>query len=435
MIRKREVMAERPGIKAKPGTRNGREVEGQKRGRSGFTLVEILVPMAIAAMLMAALYQAMQSHARYSETASERLREPQIARVLLHQIADELRSIAPPLDPWQNPERSRRLLGFGDVDFSNPDAIAAGPRELGEGELPQRDPGARVGNVAERFALLGTSNRLLMLVRRSPMEESSVERYERTRSETGAAIGSEEEKHRSPARWGDIRQVFYLPRPLPDVLERAKKNSIEVAEADRPATTGSAEEEIHPYFGGVVRQEVLLPFSIEAQDEAFFQLVPQLFAESEDAEPLIKPEGGPSRRVAGEKPLPLRTTTRVLSDKVTAIRFRYHDGWNWVDRWDRHESPPRAVEISISFDPRASDPEYLAKHFEEEKKARDQGIEGQGSVDRTAAQAGGAIEKPLFPYRLVVSIPTADHTPVRRFEGVDEGETAQFVPAGSEAPR
>jgi hypothetical protein len=379
-----------------------------RRTPPGFTLVEVLASIALSMLLLAALYQAMNSHTRYSETASRRISAPQIARVLLHQIADELRSVAPPLEPWQDPARARRLLDFGVVDLLNPDAAALSPT-LNEEMSPRRDEPGPLGSAAERFGLLGTSDRLLMLCRRGASAESSIERYERDRSAALGASG-EDERRLGPERWGDLRQVLYAPRPLPEALA-ARRAGLEVVQSD---SIDAEEREFEPFFGGILRQEVSLVFSPDAQDEAFSQLAPHLFPESEELESPEEVLTASASEFGGDEPLPPRTTTAVIAPSVTAMRFRYHDGREWLGEWRRHDVLPRAVEISISFDPRAADPRWLAKYLEERGEAETSG-EATPSTPLAGAASVEKIEAPLFPYRLVVALPAADRTPAPEF--------------------
>ena len=142
---------------------------------------------------------------------------------------------------------------------------------------------------AERFALLGTSTRLIMMVRRTGDPASSLDRY-REESEglspSGEGETSREDRRRPEHRWGDLRQVFYLPRPLPEALERSTAD-----EPALPADPNSDEPIIEPVFAGLFRQEVRLPFSTPAQNDAFFQLEEHLFAK-DDQETVDHAVGG-----------------------------------------------------------------------------------------------------------------------------------------------
>lgn len=387
-------------------------------GSNGFTLLEVLVAMALALLLMAALMQSMDAQSRYSQVAEEKMSEPQIARVLLHRIAEELRGVRAPVDGWQDPGRARRLLSFADVKWDERESESAAALDPSTEETMSmfvEDQNALGG--AERFGLLGTSNRLLLLTHRPSEPESALEWSQDAESQpiVDSATG---DKRREPTRWGDIRQVFYLPRPLPEALSDRSEGASSGEEAISEAN--SEEVVIDPYFGGVLRQEVALPFELDASRLAFEQLVKHLMAEEEatSLDPEFTTAPFEDETSNDEAPLPPRVVTDVLTEQVTAIRFRYHDGHAWHDSWFHHAALPRAVEISLSFDPRASDPLWLAEYFEEERKV----IEAGGTARKTGATTSeDESEAPVFPYRLVVALPAADRTPVATEEG-HEGE-------------
>jgi len=127
-----------------------------------------------------------------------------------------------------------------------------------------------------------------------------------------------------------------------------------------------------------------------------------------------------------------------VTDRITALKFRYHNGRSWQDAWDKGDELPVAVEISLSFDPRAADPEYLTKYFEERRSTGASGEvpgalpsdENNSTLDvppteeSAPASAMGTEEEepPLFPYRLVVALPGARHAlPVVALNGDELG--------------
>lgn len=379
-----------------------------------FTLLEVLAAMGLALLLMAALMQSMDAQARYCRTAEEKMTEPQIARILLHRIADELRAVRVPVDAWRDPTRARRLLSFADVTWKEGEgemtASTASSTEQTMGLVIEEENPWRG---AERFGLLGTSNRLLFLTHRPSEAPSAIEAYASENARPTVESGTGDNK-REPDRWGDLRQVFYLPLPLPEALSARREGepNAEIREPD------SDEDGFEPYYGGVLRQEVLLPFDRDASRESFEQLVGHLMEKSEATTPAPQfqmPTEKQPESTAGEKPLPPRVVTEVLNDRVSAIRFRYHDGRSWLEAWSHHAVLPRAVEISLSFDPRASDPRWLGEYLEDQRRAAD-----SGAMARPAATSSAdGFEPPVFPYRLVVALPAADRTPMVTEESIE----------------
>ncbi|MBX9653299.1 prepilin-type N-terminal cleavage/methylation domain-containing protein [bacterium] len=418
--------------------------------RSGFTLIEVIAGLAIVFFLMGALMQAIADQEKYNEVATRRMSESQIARTLLHQIADELRTVMPPLVKGKDPGRARFLLGMGDhekerresLGGANPperspsaEEMMAPPEEMPfEQPLPELPRGAGRDDMppdgAERFGLLGTSNRLIMMVRRGSDQKSPLDLYreeESGRSTDGAIGGEEQEKRRGPERWGDQQQVYYLLRPLPDALEKQKKIAEGEMMEELEVPTVGDEERFEPYYSGVLRQQIRVPFSHWAQDEAKFHLEGQVLPKNDQADEFRLPELELPTIDEGkdEIPLPPQISTDLVTDRITALKFRYHNGRSWQDAWDKPDELPVAVEISLSFDPRAADPEYLTKYFEERRStSATSGIsgglpsqEGLASTEElpieesaTSSPMGSEEEEPpLFPYRLVVALPGAKH--------------------------
>jgi hypothetical protein len=232
-----------------------------------------------------------------------------------------------------------------------------------------------------------------------------------------------EDRRREPSRWGDVEQIYYLLRPLPEGLQRreAGGESASTLETEVDAETPE-EERYEPYYGGLLRQVVHLPFSTPAHDDSFAQLRGELFLEEEGAGDGfvedVPTEPSAAESVLDEKPMPPRTETRLISDRVQSILFRYHDGSQWLPTWRDPRRLPVAVEIQLSFDPRASDPLFVKKYFED-RRPLTEGEEGV-APGRTPNEEE---EPPLYAYRLVVALPSAVRpAPMSAAEGEPLGE-------------
>ena len=360
----------------------------------GFSLVEVIATLGLTLFIMGALFQALLNQSRTNEVASERMSESQIARSIFYRLADELRRVQPPSVPGVEPTRARRLLSFGQRDWLNEQAETSLDPGNGEEEkeIPETDG-------AERFALMGTSDRILFLTHAGLEPTSPIDRYlaEKGDSIETQSVGGREERRIEPTRWSGLRQVYYLARPLPEALD----------EENQPATPQEAsvdgEFPTKPIFAGVIRQEVKLVFSNDAQRDSFMQLRDHLFAKKDepDLPEFEMPLDESTSNEENEVPLPDRIQTQVLTERVTAIRFRYHDGQSWQSRWDDAHRLPIAVEIHLSFDPRGADPEFLREYLEEHPLGGG-GLEGVSVADQEAT------EEPIFAYRLVVALPMAE---------------------------
>jgi hypothetical protein len=364
--------------------------------------VEVIATLGLTLFVLGALFQALLNQTRTNEVAHERMSEGQVARSILYRLADELRRVHPPIRPGSEPVRARRLLAFGQRNWGTETSASTTdlPAEPGEDdEIPEVEG-------AERFALLGTSDRILFLTRGVADPVSPIERYRAEQGDDSATLArpGEEGARIEANRWSDLRQVYYLARPLPEALEETRAEPASQDEADSSGESG--EVPIQPVFGGVIRQEVRLVFSNDAQRDSFAQLRDHLFAKEQEPslpeweEPALPEQGGPE-----EIPLPDRIQTQVLTERVTAVRFRYHDGRQWQNVWSDPFRLPIAVEIQLSFDPRAADPDFLSEYLEEQESNLPGGEAGPigGGMDSSAEEA-------LFGYRLVVALPLAEPT-------------------------
>ena len=389
--------------------------------RRGFTLLEIILAMGIAFVLLAALFQAINLHATYDRIARQRSRETLVARTLLHRIADELRAvlIPPPRLPRATPDAAPLLLWpRGTATHAREMlALAADPTEIAEDyetstSSPDRFDRENLLWRPAQFGLLGTHNRLIMRTRRSQASASVVEQFQQ---ESGGLSGQAsavatvsaltEEQRRYP---GDVRQVFYLLKPLEEAFGAGTE---ELPVTDQLAETGLGEEEepeelgvdgepLEPVYQGLIRQEVSRPFSLLADAEARYQLEQALGLDQLTEAGLADAsmEQGPAETGDSSDEMKPIVSTQLLVEEITAIRFRYHDGRQWREQWTRTNVLPLAVEISLSFDPRAADPAFLEEIEQTEREHSDV---------PAAAEPEEEAEQPIFPYKLVVAIPGA----------------------------
>lgn len=411
----------------------------------GFTLLEVVLAMGLAFFLMIALYQAITLQAKYSEVASAEMKEAHLARAVLLGIAADLRAVVVPSpatsapvgtepslertpgspiveDPGMaatNPEvaspgfenspapfpglfsratgsgaraaHARSLLAlFADQDFGAMDTLDTSRDVASEPGLMQ----------PERFGLLGTSKRLLLLVARPGPHESFVERYRREKSGMGNVSATAGDswlggKNQEP---GQLRQVYYLMRPNREARGPGSEMRLSGDEEDEP-----------PRHLGLIRQELNYPFSPDARLEAKQQLERLLDISKAEEDALSETSGEEFAVSAGEVPPEKMVSTRINGAEITAIRFRYHDGIEWLDGWDRDDDLPLAVEIALSF------------HSWAQKE------EAVGELSRPSSEE----EEPEYPYRLVVSLPGSRRPLPAAVSSSEGGSDDLFAPAGT----
>lgn len=367
----------------------------RRAARRGFTLLEMVLAMGLAFFLMGALYQAIDLQAKYAEVSERSSREPLLARAILHQIAREVREVyAPAARDLRGAPAARRLLSLAAPTLDNTQAAMEMPLEAG------LEPGGLDATLpsAERFALIGEPSRLVFMTRsghpveivdpKAPAADPLNEDAEATPT---VPLASTESRQFT----SEQRQVLYCLKPIP--VEKDKP----VAEATDSPTDAEPDA---PRFRGLIRQESTLPFAASAQREALDQLQ-KLVAPAEDE--TGQSPGAPTGGLESEALIPT-VETEVLAEEVTAIRFRYHDGSGWRNRWDRDAEPPVAIEIALSFSDEARVEETLdLAPMEGELVPGPLPTELETPETTTGVAETEEFSEPTFPYRLVVAIPSA----------------------------
>lgn len=377
--------------------------------RSGFTLLEVILAMGLSFLVLGALYQAVLLHARFSEYAGREGQRPFLARTILHRMADELRAIPAPVgrgQPAVVPDRTSfespieaPIFEPGAPSLPLPSDSASTARTLLQIGRQAREnaralaTAATTISTAPRFGLLGTRDRLV-LIARGMVPEDALDDSDEDEAEGTATKkeGGELAKLRPRQSPGAIRQIFYA---RPARIERNERGEEFVLER------------------GLVRQEVENPFALEAGAQAVLALEPLLIPKAEDRQ-----EREPNEPLAGPDHEKVRIDTRSISDDIEDIRFRYHDGGNWREQWDRADALPIAVEISLRM---AGGPESKTAPFDE--SAIEETIDPELIGERQ--------QRERWPYRLVVHLPQAGRA--RSPQSAKEAERPTTLPK-SESP-
>lgn len=271
--------------------------------RPAFTLLEVLLALALGTALLTVLWAGVSLHLRAYDSGRTEIEQTQVARALLRKMEADLRRVLP------QPENSP-------IATTRPDP----PDPLSHGEPPVDAPAAE-GTGAEftlnpSATLLGDARQLRLQVRQSS----------HGRGVELPVGGADAEKIKFP---DDVRTICYW-----------------LAQPELSAEQGHV-----PRGAGVVRWEAdWLPGSTapRPQDNA---------PDTGSHRPLSQP-GAPSEddRLAAfyRSELPPQPGEHadqavLVADQVAGLRLRYSDGALWHDAWNsaQHGRLPVAVEIAL----------------------------------------------------------------------------------------
>ncbi len=263
--------------------------------RSAFTLLEVLLALALGTLVLMALGMAINLQLYSVDVHRTQVEEAQLARVLLRMIADDLRQavIQPPVEYPSASASGGRSGGSASGEGGNSSSEESGPGEdssSGESETDTSDSSSEEDEedlLLEELSpgLYGTLEELWVDVSRA----ASVDQFD-------ASLGAEFSTL-PPDPLNDIKTVRYL------VYQGSGLQTAQV----------NLEEDAY----GLVRSE-------EAQPSASWAVN----AAEANAE---------YRRAV------------LLAPEVGAIEFRYFDGTEWYEEWDSevNEGLPIAVEITL----------------------------------------------------------------------------------------
>ncbi len=269
----------------------------------GFTLLEVILSLALVTLVLAAMGAATVFHYRAVESAKARLAEAQLARAVLERMAQDIRG-AVPYDPVHFAELIPGLV----TQTSQSDlAAAASAAGLDESLLltPGEDSLSDLGHDAASSTLPHSVPGLYGEVDWIQVDVSRLPRPDQLQSEIllsadGLLID----------RVSDVKTVSYF------VLDPAE--AANYALANTPGVTGFEQQ------GGLVRREL---------DRA-------LTAYLADSGQLDQ----------------IDNALQPIAPEVETVEFAYFDGSSWVDSWDSdlQGTLPTAVEIRLYLRPATS---------------------------------------------------------------------------------
>lgn len=273
------------------------------RRNSGFTLLELMLSLALTAVVTVLIGSLVQNYLINQAVGRERVRQAQLSRSILNMISEDIRTTVR-YQPFDTKGLAELLSGPGGV--ANGGSAGSGGAGTGSGGASAvgSSPSGGAGGTSEMEegvaalppGLYGTSTSIEIDVSRLPRPD---EYYGQASDPTTGSLGD------LPT---DIKTVGYYVQSLRLDGIQDPLGNLKPIDGNNSATQG---------VGGLVRRSL---------DRAITQYAYQ----QSQSDSLLK-------------------TGQLLAPEVIAIEFQYFDGAIWQTEWDSStQGLPRVVKITIA---------------------------------------------------------------------------------------
>jgi Tfp pilus assembly protein PilV len=266
----------------------------------GFTLIEVLLSLGLAALVLVALATAVDVHLRCVDAGRTHVEEAQLARALLHRIADDLRNLA-----VANPVTVEGVMTASTSGTSSGSGTAGATGGTGTAGTA-----GTAGSASSATSATSTES--------TESESTSTETTQVAVGLYGESDWLQIDVSRTPR----LDQYDYETLPSGAETLEDRVSDVKTVAYFLASTTG-AYGSSGQYEGGLVRREIDRAVSRWAEDQGLMADV--------------------------------NTQLQPIAPEVTGIEFLYYDGTQWTDAWDTTEMGglPIAVHIALSIMPRS----------------------------------------------------------------------------------
>lgn len=280
--------------------------------RSGLSLIEVMVSLALSAVLLTSVYSAITMYFHYSTSGQDEIEKNQLARVLLQRIETDLRSIV-----YRPEDKSTTATDDSDAQSgANSQTSGTGGTSTGSTTDTSTAETVTVKDPSDAFTgsssgLFGNTQTIVLHVSRPRLDLVSAPQL------NNQMVGS---------RTSDLKTVSYF-------VAGSSAGGLQAMAAAQFATqtqNGSGRSQ------GLARME---------GDRLALQLADK---------------SGNMASMLGQ--------TQLLAPEVIRANFRYWDGSTWAIQWDSatYGGLPRAVEVTLELDFNAIQP--FQSRFKKQKK-------------------------------------------------------------------
>jgi len=435
-------------------TMNAHRQSWRAHGLGGFSILEVLLAMALSTALLAGLFSALSLFMRSFDSGRTNVEQAQLARAMLRQISGDLRSAVVDTSTKGPSTGGANPLALPGDFISPADDAPTLPDTLSPERMQVLLPGVDTSvSQGPTTRLVGTSDRLDMCVRSTGPAAALAALIATTEPTTDAY--SDGTAATSASAPGSVRQVSYFcqdssdpDRMLVDPTKQQTRATSTVTEEESPAI-------------GLVRRET--PWSAVAGDDSFgsppaeapLDTATTATSESSSASATSTPSAAtrPSER---HVPTSLDTlhVVETLTPEIVEVAFRYFDGSAWYSSWDSASDGglPVAVDVAFWFAEPADEvrrPRAAAERGDRTDAAtadatrpRERSRASSGSSESGEA-AYGVSEESLPDYRLIVHLalarPRNEESPLplsspEELSAPSESESETYAPAPAPMP-
>ncbi len=303
-----------------------------KRPPRGFTLFEVILAMALSAIVLFLLSMAIKVHLNATDTRRTQIEEAQLARAVLQRIADDLRS----------------TVQYKPIDFSSVSSLGGldDLEGIGSGDLPSDEFGDGGLTAADEQA---SANQVTDIAGQAAPRSVPGLYGNRYELQLDVSRLPRLDEYDLVMRGDSDRGAVDLPSDIKSVAYYVVGGSAATAAGGGDGIRGNPSPGRLDAFNPNERPTETAGLARRSLDRA----VTQYAIETGDLDRVNS---------AGE----------LLAAEVIAVEFRYSDGVEWFDEWNTDErgSLPLAVQVAVAIDmhskQRADLPGYTTSMLSEE---------------------------------------------------------------------
>ncbi|MEX2120970.1 MAG: prepilin-type N-terminal cleavage/methylation domain-containing protein [Pirellulales bacterium] len=336
-------------------------------GHSGFTLLEVLLALALSVLVLGALAFAIQVTLRATHSGRADVARAQLARAVLRRISDDLRSAV-----WHEPLE----IDLSAVSASGQGGSSGGQSPAGSGGDGDGDDssGNGPGGSGGQPSGLGSGGSAGNASGGGPASSGGS-----TSGSTGTSAGDTE--------------TSSLSAPMPGLHGGLDWIEVDVSRLPR----------VDQYEQSISATDASpLELASDVKTVAYYMAGSQATAANAGATGLMRRQldrAVTQWAAMNGNLLGLDQAAQALAPEVVSIQFEYFDGYEWLTEWDSDASQglPMAVEIAIALDSQADpsqiDPEEntyrLVVHLPSARPS-DGSVESGGSSSGSDSQSGAS---------------------------------------------